>query len=427
MRVVMISDFETSGGAAIAASRLAHGLVDLGHDVQRIVAIPNSNGNPWRTQTIAQKRAIPLRAVRRALPRLGLTLDRSSAEKELARALRNTRPDVINLHNLHYAQFAGWSEQMLRICAEHAPTVWTLHDMWSFTGRCIAAYDCEKFVAGCDASCPTPGEYPALAPSKIAAAWHSKRQLLASVPSVACVTPSRWMATQAGRSLWKNHRIEVIPHGLPLDAYRPQDREAARRALGLQANGPVALFTAQVITDRRNGADLLFAALRQVAAPSLTLLTVGQGVLQNPPPGVQVISLGMQEREADRVLAYNAADFTIYAALVGNFPNTILESIACGTPAAAMPVCGVPELVRPGATGWLAPEPTAAGLAAALHAALRDLVHGADLRESCRRVAQAEFSQPLQAQRYVRLYESLCSSGCRDGAELRETESVLAN
>jgi glycosyltransferase involved in cell wall biosynthesis len=234
------------------------------------------------------------------------------------------------------------------------------------------------------------------------------------------------MAAQAGRSLWKNHRREVIPYGLPLDVYRPQDREAARRALGLQANGPVALFTAQVITDRRNGADLLFAALRQVAAPSVTLVTVGQGVLQNAPPGVQVSSLGMKEREADRVLAYNAADFTIYAAPVGNFPNTILESIACGTPSVAMPVCGVPELVRCGATGWLAPESTASGLAAALRAALRDLGHGTDLRDSCRRVAQAEFSQPLQAQRYVQLYESLCGEVCDERAEL-PTEGILAN
>jgi glycosyltransferase involved in cell wall biosynthesis len=299
--------------------------------------------------------------------------------------------------------------------------------MWSFTGRCIAAYDCEKFVAGCDASCPTPGEYPVLAPSRIAAAWQSRRQLLASVPRVVCVTPSRWMAAQARRGLWRNHRIEVIANGLPLDTYRPHDREAARRTLGLQANGPVALFTAQVITDRRNGADVLLAALRQIAARPVTVITMGEGALPPAACGAHMIPLGTKERERDRTLAYSAADFMIYAAAVGNLPNTILESLACGTPVVSLPVCGVPELVRPGVTGWLATEPSAAGLAVALEAALRDLGDGADLREGCRRVAQAEFSQPLQAERYVRLYESLFGARFHNGAELREADGVFAS
>lgn len=424
MRILMISDFESSGGAAIAASRLAHGLVTQGHTVERVVAIPNSNGNPWRTRAILQRRTIPLRVLRRAVPPLGLTLDRAAAEKELARILQSARPDVINVHNLHYAQFAGWSEQMLRICAEHAPTVWTLHDMWSFTGRCIAAYDCENFVTGCDATCPTPGEYPALPPVKIAGAWHAKRDLLAGLPGVVCVTPSRWMAAQAGRSLWRGHRIEIIPHGLPLETYCSLDREAARNALGVHAKGPVALFTAQVITDRRNGADVLLAALRQMTARPLTLLTVGQGTLPDAPPGGQVMALGTKQNEHDRVLAYNAADITIYAAPVGNFPNTILESLACGTPVVAMPVCGVPELVRPGVTGWLARESSAAGLAAALQAALPAVARGEHLRASCRRVAETEFAQPLQAQRYVRLFEWLLNPGRDEHPEGKATHRV---
>jgi glycosyltransferase involved in cell wall biosynthesis len=427
MRILMISDFESSGGAALAASRLAQGLVNLGHAVERIVAIPSSNGNPWGTHTISQLRTIPRRVVRRAVPRLGVALDRAGTEKELARIVRHTRPDVINVHNVHYAQFAGWSEQMLRICAQHAPTVWTLHDMWSFTGRCIAAYDCEKFVTGCDATCPTPGEYPALPPARIAAAWRRKHELLAELPDVVCVTPSRWMAAQAGRGLWRNHRIEVIPYGLPLDVYRPGDREAARRALGLEAGRSVALFTAQVITDRRNGADLLLAALRQGPARPITVITVGQGALQSPASGVPVVSLGTKERESDRVLAYNAADFTVYAAPVGNLPNTILESLACGTPAVAMPVCGVPELVRTGTTGWLAPEATAAGLAGALRAALRDLARGEKLRESCRYVAETEFGQPLQAQRYARLFETFCGTARSEDAVMGEARAAVAH
>jgi|GEM_PF-3326804 hypothetical protein len=37
MKIVMLSDFEMRGGAAIAASRLATGLLRAGHQVTRIV------------------------------------------------------------------------------------------------------------------------------------------------------------------------------------------------------------------------------------------------------------------------------------------------------------------------------------------------------------------------------------------------------
>lgn len=424
MRIVMISDLETTGGAAIAASRLAGGLLALGHPVERIVAIPNSNGNPWRTQTIMQKRTLPLRVVRRAVPRLGQLMDRTAAERALERVLGEARPDAINVHNLHYAQFAGWSEQMLRICARHAPTVWTLHDMWSFTGRCIAAYDCEKFVAGCDAACPTPGEYPALPPERIAGAWQARRALLAELPDVICVTPSRWMAGQARRGLWKDHRVEVIANGLPLHTYLPIDRAEARAALGLQVSGPVALVTAQVITDRRNGVDLLLAALRQATARPATLLVMGQGSLPDTIAGLRIVSIGVQSKESDRALAYNAADFTIYAAPVGNLPNVITESLACGTPVVAMPVCGVPEVVRPGVTGWLAGEASASGLAHAIEDAVHDWRASAHLREGCRRVAEAEFSQERQAQRYAGLFESLRGIGHVQQAEVQSAAAL---
>jgi hypothetical protein len=46
-----------------------------------------------------------------------------------------------------------------------------MHDLWLLTGRCAYTAGCEKYLTGCDDTCPTPAEYPALDPAKIAEAW----------------------------------------------------------------------------------------------------------------------------------------------------------------------------------------------------------------------------------------------------------------
>ena len=62
-------------------------------------------------------------------------------QQEFVRLLKSLAPDVINVHNLHCKQ---WSPSFLEACCASAPTIWTLHDMWSFTGRCAYAYRLSK-------------------------------------------------------------------------------------------------------------------------------------------------------------------------------------------------------------------------------------------------------------------------------------------
>ena len=107
-------------------------------------------------------------------------------------------------------------------------------------------------------------------------------------------------------------------------------------------------------------------------------------------------------------LAYNAADLFIHPALVDNLPNVVMEAIACGIPVVGFPIGGVPDMVRPVQTGWLASEVSPEGLARAIDIALNDVKQGLDLRHSCRAVAEAEYSAGLQAQHYLSLYQSLC-------------------
>jgi glycosyltransferase involved in cell wall biosynthesis len=408
MHVVILSDWETSGGAAIAASRLAEGLSRCGVRVTRVVGIADGNGHVWSTITEPKWKLLTSKILRRVAMEGWLA---SLTSKWLDEILESLAPDVINVHNLHGATANAWSPNLLRVCAEYAPTVWTLHDMWSFSGRCAYSYDCRKFLNGCDASCPTPTETPALAPERIAGAWEQRRRLLRVCPHLVAVTPSRWLAQEAQAGLWAGHRIEVIPYGLPLDVYRPVERNSARKALGIDTSGAVLLVAAHKLTDRRKGMNLLMEALQHLSHRPLTLLMLGAGDLLVQTEGVHLHPLGYIKDEHTKALAYNAADVLVHPAPVDNLPNVVMESVACGVPVVSFAVGGLPDVVRPRKTGWLADAVSSVALARTLEAALNDLKYGGNLSGSCRGVAEAEFSDDLQAERYLALFSALLDTG----------------
>jgi glycosyltransferase involved in cell wall biosynthesis len=401
MRIAMLSDVETSGGAAIAASRLAAAFVREGHAVNRIVGWPQEGSHPWMTEVLDLQNNFWLRVARRALPeRLSQQAISNRLNNRLDEILTRFKPDFINVHNLHSCFPQGWRTDLVRTCTKYAPTVWTLHDMWSFTGRCAYSYDCEKFISGCDERCPTPSEYPALDPEKIQNSWRSRSKFFKSVPDLIAVTPSRWLECEAKRGLWKNHKVHVIPNGLSLNIFKPIDRTAARQTLGIRDTAPVLLFVSHKLSDRRKGAGLFFEALEKLNS-RVTLLTMSS----EPPPPLQNhrlthIPLGYVIDDEKKAVVYSAADLFVHSSLADNLPNVILESIACGTPVVAFAVGGVSEIVRQNLTGWLVPQISPDSLCSAIETALRSDL---DLRASCRQVAEEELSDEVQAQRYVAL------------------------
>lgn len=403
----MISDLEMQGGAAIAAGRLADGLVAGGDEVFRFVKFPQGGPHRWTTRLLGGRTrdrftwGIVEKAARRVSLRLEAWTQRVGLLARLRRELRRLRPDAISVHNIAHA---GWWPDLVRICQEEAPTVWTLHDMWSFTGRCGYRFDCAKFRTGCDAACPTAHEYPALAPDRIRTAWAMKKRALSESPALVAACPSRWLAAEARDGFWSGHRVEVIPYGLPVSVYEPIGRPLAREALGIQCEGPVLLFAADVLGERRKGGELLLEALSLLPRRPLTVLTLGHGEMPVRGDRIRHVPLGYIGHERTKALAYASADALVHPALADNLPLVALEAVACGTPVVAYAVGGLPEIVRPGVTGWLANSVTARGLADAILAGLEDR---SDLRDSCRRVAVTEYSSEIQAGRYRALFASL--------------------
>jgi glycosyltransferase involved in cell wall biosynthesis len=138
----------------------------------------------------------------------------------------------------------------------------------------------------------------------------------------------------------------------------------------------------------------------------LFLLSVGFGRAVVP-PALPHRHLGKVACDAVMRIAYRAADVFAMPSTEESFGQTVVESMACGTPVVAFAVGGMLDTVRPGLTGILAAPGSAAELGAGIESVLTDDLLRARLSAGCRRVAVEEYSSERQARRYVELYDAV--------------------
>lgn len=404
MKVLLFSDVQRKGGAGIAAHRLACALIAQGHDV--LWATPHPD--PASDIPTANCRDLP--AAGRAARRVSLVLqpgqrqhiEASAIKRGLQQIIRRFRPDVINVHNLHGAQLPATLPAEL---SRGVPVVWTLHDMWAFTGTCAYSMDCRKFESACDSACPMTDTYPTSPAKQVPARFAGRIKALQDGGRIAFATPSQWLADEAKRGMLKDHEVRTIPNSVELDRFTPVDREAARRALDLPTGRPV-LVTSATAGDPRKGAAVLYAALEKLARPNTILLQLGG----TTPSGAEGrwdhrVLEGIHDPRLLR-LAYSAADAHILPTLADNLPNTLLEAAACGVPSIASDVGGVGEAIDPGNTGWLVAPGDADALTKQIGRVIDEPVAQAiDRRRACRAFAESRFAPALQARRYAELFE----------------------
>jgi glycosyltransferase involved in cell wall biosynthesis len=125
-------------------------------------------------------------------------------------------------------------------------------------------------------------------------------------------------------------------------------------------------------------------------------------------------------------MVYSAADVFVLPSLADNLPNTMLESLACGTPVVAFAAGGIPDSVRPGVTGLLANTGDSAELRSAMLELLGNDSKRADMSANCRRIALAEYDLSVQTRRYVQLYTEMLRQGAGGPVDEATVHSPVA-
>ncbi|MEW6745599.1 MAG: glycosyltransferase family 4 protein [Planctomycetota bacterium] len=170
-------------------------------------------------------------------------------------------------------------------------------------------------------------------------------------------------------------RVRILRNGVDLDKFRPLERGAARRAIGVAEGGKHLLSVGHLI--ERKGHHLVIEAVSRMARRDVQLLIVGRGPEEGRLRSL-VAARSLQGRVTlegsvphERLATfYSAADLLVLASSREGWANVLLEAMACGTPVVATRIWGTPEVVANEHVGRLVEHRDAESLAAVLEAAL---------------------------------------------------------
>ncbi|MDH3980403.1 MAG: glycosyltransferase family 4 protein [Gammaproteobacteria bacterium] len=412
MRIVKLSTMDSSGGAARAALRLHNGLRAIGVDSHTVVQHKTVNDDSIHGPRGKMARLVS--NTRLLIDQLPVIPHWHHSSDVFApgwlsgntwRRANALNPDIVHLHWITKA-FLGIRD----LARLNAPIVWTLHDMWAFTGGCHYDTGCGRYLQTCG-SCPVLGSSRT---RDLAHRLQSARLREWEGLDMTIVCPSRWLADCARNSaVLAGRHIEVIPNGINLQAYRPIEKTAARKHLSITTDDRLILFGAMGPTENaRKGFSQLQSGLQHLAASGWDKHTrvIVFGTTEStqlPLSGFPVQHIPQLQRDEDLAALYSAADVFVAPSLQDNLPNTVMEALACGTPCVAFNIGGMPDLIEHKENGYLATPRDNESLARGIAWVLEDLPRWQQLSRQARAFTQDHFDLAVVAKQYKQLYSDI--------------------
>ena len=259
------------------------------------------------------------------------------------RSIDKINPDIIHIHNLHNC-YINVPLLFRFIKKRNIPTVWTLHDCWSFTGRCphfqISA--CEKWKNGCFECIYPKRAYPRVLFGKEKWMWRHKKKWFTNVENLTIVTPSRWLASMVSQSFLCCYPIQVINNGIDLDVFKPTQNAFRNKydllekkiVLGVSSNW-----------NYSKGLDTFIWLSQQLPEDYQIVLVGTDDSVDNIIPD-RILSIHRTSNQLELANIYSASDVFVNPTREDTFPTVNLEAIACGTPVITFDTGGSAECIN---------------------------------------------------------------------------------
>ena len=321
-------------------------------------------------------------------------LGSTRATRKLIEELRNIRPDIVHLHNIH-GYYLNYPLLFDYLKEANIPVVWTLHDCWAFTGHCVYfdMVNCEKWKTGCYA-CPQINTYPqSLFRDSSDKEYQRKRRVFGALQKMALVPVSMWMSKLVQDSFLGRFPTKVIHNGIDLNVFTPTPSKCIDGKYKI-------LGVASGWGDRKGITD--FIKLRELLDDQYDITMVGLSEKEARLVPDTIHKMGRTSNLKELVTLYSDADVYVNTTYSDNFPTTNLESLACGTPVITYETGGSPEAIDEN-TGVVVPYRDIEKMANAI-IKMRQRPKSS---KACRERAEEFFNKDKCFDEYLQLYEAL--------------------
>ncbi|WP_167482924.1 glycosyltransferase [Leptospira mtsangambouensis] len=260
--------------------------------------------------------------------------------------------------NLHWVNYFVSSEDIGKLLLLGKKIVWTLHDEWPFTGGCHYTSGCQGYLSNCfDCLQVTPDL------SNLPKFVHLEKQKYFS-SRIDLITPSEWLSKKASVSpFFSKSRIRVIANSVESEWFAKFSKSDIREKFGYAEDCFLLGFGADSVSEIRKGLFYLLEALEillkkenwKKAFDSKKIAVVFFGNYQNKNKELDKIAdyLGSFTKDVQVSEIYQMLDLFVIPSLEDNLPNTMLESMASGTPVLGFPIGGLAETIVHNQNGFL--------------------------------------------------------------------------
>lgn len=325
MKIFVIGTIDNKGGAANISWELRKKLKADGHTVSTFVRYKYSNE--------PDVFVIPRKRYQDWLVKL-FANDLTFAGTDYLLDTKEFREaDIIHCHNLHSNFFNLSTLQKMSI---KKPVVWTMHDMWAFTG-----------FSSNSATLKNPNKKRFLL-----YLWDNTSRLLSTKKKiyekskVNIVTVSDWIKKEMEKSILRNQTIIRIYNGIDTEIFKPHKKRSTRKELGLPLDKKIIAFGIKGWEDSNKIVD------DYINNESVFFIAVGHSNIETDNKNYK--SLPKTQDRGLFAKYLSCADVFLHPTPEDSFGLISAEAMSCGVPVVTYDIDALPEIVTHKETGYVA-------------------------------------------------------------------------